>query len=237
MDAETYFAPLREALEANANSQAAVWMQNYLKGQFPFYGISSPQRETLLKQFYSKQGYPPPELLAECVQYSWKADQREWQYVGMELAFYFARKPDENQLQLAEYMILNKSWWDTVDYIAAKTVGKILSVHPELIHPYTGRWIDSENIWLKRTSLLFQLKYKKATDKDLLFSYILKCNAMREFFIRKAIGWALREYSKTAPAIVQDFVESHQLQPLSRKEALKIISKKNLVDPFDMSGD
>jgi 3-methyladenine DNA glycosylase AlkD len=228
MDAETYFSPLREAFEENSNSKAAIWMQNYLKGQFPFYGISSPLREVLLKQFYSKYGYPPLELLTECVQYTWQADQREWQYAGMELAFQFARKPDESQLRVAEYMILNKSWWDTVDYIAVKIVGRILSMYPGLIHPYPGRWIDSENIWLKRSALLFQLKYKKATDKDLLFSYILRCNTMREFFIRKAIGWALREYSKTAPTIVLDFVESNELLPLSRKEAMKIISKKNL---------
>ena len=226
MNAETYFRPLKEAFEANADSHAAELMQKYLKGQFAFYGLSSPQREVLLKKFYASQGYPPEDMLSACVRYAWQAGQREWQYAGMELAFRFARKPDENTLMLAEYMIVNKSWWDTVDYIAANIAGKALAAQPELIPVFAGQWIDSENIWLKRSALLFQLKYKKATDVDLLFGYIMKCNTMREFFIRKAIGWALREYSKTDPETVQAFSDSHDLSPLSRKEALKIISKR-----------
>jgi 3-methyladenine DNA glycosylase AlkD len=201
-------------------------MCNYLKGQFPFYGLTSPLRRDLQKQFYKDYGYPPTELLAEYLDYLWQSNQRDWQYVGMELAVHFTRKSEKKMLQSAEFMITHKSWWDTVDLVATKIVGSILSNHPELIPDYPDRWISSKNIWLKRSALLFQLKYKKATDTKLLFSYIRQCSTILEFFIRKAIGWALREYSKTAPVTVFDFVETNQLQPLSRKEALKIISKK-----------
>ncbi|MFZ4704829.1 MAG: DNA alkylation repair protein [Bacteroidales bacterium] len=228
MNAETYFLPLRKAFESHADDGYSMLMCNYLKGQFPFYGLASPLRRDLQKKFYKDYGYPPANLLPDCVYFAWQADQREWQYAGMELAVHFTRKHDENMLQLAEFMITHKSWWDTVDLIATKIAGAVLFAHPELIPVYPDRWIANENIWLKRSALLFQLKYKKASDKDLLFNYIRKCATMREFFIRKAIGWSLREYSKTAPESVRNFVESHALLPLSRKEALKTISRKGV---------
>jgi 3-methyladenine DNA glycosylase AlkD len=227
MNAQIYFGPLREAFDENRNSNAAVLMSKYLRGQFEFYGLTSALRRNLQKQFYKTHGYPPAGLLSDYVKFLWESNEREWQYVGMELAVRFTRKESERILQLSEYMITHKSWWDTVDLIATKIVGSALSVFPELIPLYPDRWIASKDLWLKRSALLFQLKYKTATDTDLLFNYILRCTSMKEFFISKAIGWALREYSKTVPAIVQDFVESHQLQPLSRKEALKIVSKGN----------
>jgi 3-methyladenine DNA glycosylase AlkD len=226
MNAETYFLPLRKAFEAHSNSGAAVFMSSYLKGQFPFYGLTSPLRRELQKKFYKENGYPPSNMLDEYVRYTWQADEREWQYVGMEMAVHFCRKPGEAMLQMAEFMVANKSWWDTVDLIATKIAGEVLSQHPGLIPAYPDRWIASDNIWLKRTALLFQLKYKKSTDTELLFSYIQQCASMKEFFIRKAIGWALREYSRTASDIVQGFVDSQGLSGLSRKEALKIITKK-----------
>jgi len=225
MDTERYFLPLRKTFEAHADSTAAVFMGNYLKGKFQFYGIASPLRRQLQQEFYAEFGYPPASMFKDIIHYVWHAEQREWQYTGMELAVRFSRKPGEELLQLAEYMITHKSWWDTVDLVAAKIAGAVFLEHPELIAPYTGRWIESDNMWLMRSALLFQLKYKKATNKELLFSYILKCSDSREFFLRKAIGWSLREYSKTAPDIVLAFVDSHELSPLSRKEALKIISK------------
>lgn len=225
MDIEKYFQPLRKAYVDHADSAAAVQMCNYLKGNFPFYGLASPLRRQLQRKFYAGYGYPPADQLNEIIQYTWNADQREWQYTGMELALRFCRKPDGNMLQLAEYMITHKSWWDSVDMVAANIAGAVFMEYPELIEPNTGRWISSGNIWLMRSALLFQLKYKKATNEELLFSYIQKCSASREFFLRKAIGWVLREYSKTAPDIVRTFVDSHALSPLSRKEALKVISK------------
>jgi 3-methyladenine DNA glycosylase AlkD len=225
MNIENYFLPLRKAFETHADHDAAINMQNYLKGLFPFYGLSSPLRRKLQRNFYAEYGFPAANQLKDIIDYAWQAEQREWQYTGMELADRFARKPDEDQLRLAEFMITHKSWWDSVDMVAAKITGAIFLAHPELITPYTGRWILSDSLWLRRSALLFQLKYKNATNAELLFSYILRCADSPEFFLRKAIGWILREYSKTDPDIVRTFVESHELSSLSRKEALKIISK------------
>ena len=122
-------------------------------------------------------------------------------------------------------MIITKSWWDTVDRIASRLVGFYFREHKELIEPYTEKWMYYGNMWLQRTALLFQLKYKKETDTDLLFGYIQALAESPEFFIQKAIGWALREYSKTAPKTVKQFVDSTLLAPLSKREALKIINK------------
>ena len=129
---------------------------------------------------------------------------------------------------LMEYMILQKSWWDTVDGLAGWLVGAIMKNHPSSIRPKTSEWMSSGNIWLQRTCLIFQLGYKKDTDTELLFGFIEQLADHKTFWIRTAIGWALREYSKTNPLAVQDFVNTHQLSPLSKREALKVIERDKL---------
>ena len=125
-----------------------------------------------------------------------------------------------------EFMIINKSWWDTVDMIASHLVGTHFKRFPGLIPAYTEKWMASGNFWLQRTALLFQLKYKKETDVELMSDLIKRLAGEKEFFIRKAIGWVLREYSKTDPEIVINFVENQQLSNLSRTEALKVNNRK-----------
>ncbi|MCK5077528.1 MAG: DNA alkylation repair protein, partial [Calditrichia bacterium] len=114
-----------------------------------------------------------------------------------------------------------KSWWDTVDFIATNLVGPLFEKYSELIIPYTKKWMDSGNIWLQRTSILFQLKYKEKTDFKLIIGFIQQCSSSNEFFIQKAIGWILREYSKTDASTVIEFVKNNKLAPLSEREALK----------------
>ena len=120
-------------------------------------------------------------------------------------------------------MITQKSWWDTVDSMASDITGPYFQRYPEQIRPVTGGWNRSRNIWLQRSSLLFQKAWKKETDKERLASYILHLSKSTEFFVQKAIGWSLREYAKTDPDWVRSFVKSHQkeLAPLSKREALK----------------
>jgi len=129
-------------------------------------------------------------------------------------------------ISVIEFMITNKAWWDTVDMIATHHVAALFRRFPEMIPVYTKKWLNSQNIWLQRTALLFQLKYKDKTDTTLLFDMIRKLAGHKDFFIRKAIGWVLREYSKTAPDAVIQFIDQNQLSPLSKREALKVISKK-----------
>jgi len=117
-----------------------------------------------------------------------------------------------------------------VDGLAGWLIGDLFKRHPGLILPTTRDWMDSGNIWLQRSCLLFQLKYKRDTDLDLLFGFIATLSDHKSFWIRKAIGWILREYSKTDPSTVQKFVDAHPgLSGLSKREALKVINRaKNL---------
>jgi 3-methyladenine DNA glycosylase AlkD len=131
-----------------------------------------------------------------------------------------------------EFLIVTKPWWDTVDFISSHLVGTLFRNHKELIEELVPKWMKSENIWLQRSVLLFQLKYKKTLDEKILFDTILKLNTSKEFFIQKAIGWALREYGKTNPNAVVAFVDHTPLAPLSKREALRriIVKKKEILN-------
>jgi 3-methyladenine DNA glycosylase AlkD len=125
-----------------------------------------------------------------------------------------------------EYIIENKSWWDTVDFIAKKLVGRYFIEYPEYRDEFIEKWLKSDNIWLQRTTILFQLAYKEETDVKLLFDIIKKLKDIDEFFIQKAIGWSLREYSRTDPDKVEKFIKENDLSNLSSKEGMRIIKKK-----------
>jgi len=120
-----------------------------------------------------------------------------------------------------EYCIIHKSWWDSVDHIASECLTDYFKIFPEQIFPVTSTWNTSNNMWLQRSSIMFQKAFKQKTDTALLSQYIINRKDSKEFFIRKAIGWALREYSKTNPAWVKQFVKENKLHSLSEREALK----------------
>jgi 3-methyladenine DNA glycosylase AlkD len=124
-----------------------------------------------------------------------------------------------------EYCITNRSWWDTVDFIATECLGPYFKMYPKHILRITKQWNQSTNMWLQRSSLLFQKNYKKDTDTKLLSEYILNLTSSKEFFIQKAIGWMLREYGKTDAAWVVNFVNKNELAPLSKREAIKHLLK------------
>ena len=215
-----YSAEIVRILQPVANGENAGPMKAYMKNRFEFLGIKSPERAELLRPVLSRNNLPAIEELWPIVHELWEMQEREYQYFAMELFSRFNKAANKSWIKYYEYMIVNKSWWDTVDFIATTLVGNYFRIYPENIMPVTGPWMQSGNMWLQRSCLLFQLKYKKQTDTGLLASFIQPLTASKEFFIAKAIGWALREYSKSDPGWVQDFVKNHQLQPLSRKEAL-----------------
>ena len=130
-------------------------------------------------------------------------------------------------IDTARELVTTKSWWDTVDSLASHTVGRLVRTHPELV-AVMDEWIGSDDIWLARTALLHQLTWKNDTDAERLFAYCLRRASEKEFFIRKAIGWALREYSKTDEAAVRAFVAEHRatLSGLSRTEALRWLERR-----------
>ena len=154
----------------------------------------------------------------------WTRPQREYQHFGQELAFKYLKQFEPADLDLLEYMVTHKSWWDTVDYIAVKLIGGYFKIYPDQRNQQIQQWMESKNIWLQRSSLLFQLKYRNNLDTAFLSSVIKQLLGSNEFFINKAIGWVLREYSKTDQEWVRAFVKENTLAPLSKKEALRLIS-------------
>ncbi|WP_160724488.1 DNA alkylation repair protein [Bacillus sp. USDA818B3_A] len=207
----------------NQNEDNARPMQKYMKGHFPFLGIKTPLRRVLEKQFFQETGVLNEPFNKEFVKELWNKDEREYQYTGLSYIEKSLKKLQKQDLQLMEQLITTKSWWDTVDAIAPKPVGKIASAFPEVIEETIEDWSVHPDMWLRRASILFQLKYKEKTNEDLLYRYILKNADSKEFFLQKAIGWALREYSKTNPASVKGFIENNKLAPLSVREGGKYL--------------
>jgi len=218
--------PLISSYEANANPEKAVQMKAYMKGQFEYLGLQTPVRKELTKTFYKEFGYPDPAQLNSIVSKCWKLPFREYKYFAMELMGRMKKEAGHDAIHLYEELITDQSWWDTIDFLAPALVGYHLQQYPEERSLYINKWIKSGNMWLQRSSILFQLKYKGDTDTRLLASIILKLKDSKEFFIRKAIGWSLREYSKTDPGFVVRFVQSHDLSGLSHREALKWLERQ-----------
>lgn len=222
-----YYSSLTNSYKLHSNQEKAFSMKKYLLNQFDFYGLTMPQRRALDNHFLQNNVFPRGTALDTIVRELWDLPQREYQYFALELLEKNMKQADKKLILLLETLITNKSWWDTVDTIATKLVAGFFVKYPEQIPCFIKKWIESDNMWLQRTAILFQLKYKGKTDYDLLFSCIKKCAGSKEFFIRKAIGWALREYAKTSPEKVIEFVNSNSLSLLSQREALRrIIAKK-----------
>jgi 3-methyladenine DNA glycosylase AlkD len=212
------------AFSASANPEKAVGMRAYMKNQFPFWGLTAPERTALLRQCWAGLAPLDEEDLVTAVKALWVLPEREYQYAGVALLRSHLRRAGPGLVTLAEALIIDKSWWDTVDELASHVVGPLVLRYPEL-RIDVERWIDSDNLWLARTAIIHQNGYKDRTDADLLFDYCLRRADEKDFFIRKAIGWALREYSKTDPDAVRAFVAQHEslLSGLSRREALRRI--------------
>ncbi|UUZ92747.1 DNA alkylation repair protein [Paenibacillus sp. P25] len=225
-EGRSYAGQLEALLRSRANPEQAAGMEAYMREQFPFLGIKTPEREALTKVFLKEHGVPSGDTLEEAVRALWRLPEREFQYTAMALLDKRRKDAGSARIDLLEELVTAKSWWDTVDLLAARLIGNHFTLYPEQIPGYTGRWLDSGNLWPQRSVLLFQLGYKKRTDTALLFGAIRHCADSKEFFIRKAIGWALREYSKTDEAAVRAFVAETPLSPLSVREALKYADRQ-----------
>jgi 3-methyladenine DNA glycosylase AlkD len=214
---------LQSLFEANSNIENAIPMQRYMKDHFPFLGIKKPERNQLEKQFFAESEILKERFLPEFVWALWELEEREYQYTALVYIEKSMKKLEKEHLPLMEKLITTKSWWDTVDTLAQKPVGKIAADHPEVIPETIEGWAYGHHLWLRRTAILFQLKYKEKIDEELLYRYILQNARDKEFFIQKAIGWALREYSKTNPESVKKFIAEHTLSNLSVREGSKYI--------------
>lgn len=218
-----YIDRIKKDMYAVKNDVKAKNMAAYLKNHFDCYGIKSPVRNEIQR----------PWILAvkaatfdhwDVVYRLWELDQREFQYIAMDYMKKIPTKwigPDDDKY--LEELITTKSWWDSVDHLASNYTGRYLKKFPEKIDEVIGRWRNSSNMWLNRTCIIFQLKYGHDTDFELLKSLILQYKDVKEFFIQKAIGWSLRQYSKFNPNDVRTFVLEAGLKGLAYREATKYI--------------
>jgi len=190
---------LSEEFLRNQNTTIAAEQKAYMRNQFEFFGIKAPKRREIQKPFLVKTYLPSKEELPYLVQTCWDKPQREFHLFAQELVFKYWQQFEKEDMSLLEFMVKHKSWWDTVDYIATHLMGNYFKKFPDERKPCIDKWLKSNNIWLQRSALLFQLKYKDTLDTELLTSVINALLGSDEFFINKAIGWILREYSKTNP--------------------------------------
>jgi 3-methyladenine DNA glycosylase AlkD len=217
-----YVVSLKTLFEQNADPAQAGPMKKYMRDQFEYLGIKTPQSVALQKEFYSKNGLPEIAELDPILRDLWVLPQREFQYVAVGLLGRCEGQIPATFIKTIEYLIVTKSWWDTVDSLAGGMVGMHFKRFPEVRKKYLPKWRASTNFWLRRTTILFQLGYKRDTDFDLLCDIIRENLGSKEFFINKAIGWALRQYARTDPKAVKKFVNAtRDLSPLSRREAMK----------------
>ena len=163
---------LREKLESRANPKAAREMSKYMKDQFPFFGIKSPELAEIIRASLRDHGLLQSDVLQETVIDCWAQPEREFQYCGAGLLRRGIRVSEAGLIQTIEELITRKSWWDTVDNIATNTVGPFFQKFPTVRDEYLPIWRFSSNLWLRRTAILFQLNYKQATDFELLISII-----------------------------------------------------------------
>jgi 3-methyladenine DNA glycosylase AlkD len=197
-------------------------MSAYLRNQFPCLGISLPKLDALLRELPR----PEPEEAVDFALACWELPEREYQYAGIRRLSSARRRLQAERLPDLERLITTKSWWDTVDALATDVVGSLVMAHPTLVAEM-DRWLESDNMWLARSAILHQDRWKEKTDARRLFAYCLRRAGDRDFFIRKAIGWSLRSYAAVDPAEVARFVEEHEaeLSGLSRREALRGVQR------------
>lgn len=222
-----YLAHVKSVFKEKGNSERAQGQRWYMRYQFEFYGLKSPEWNALANEIFAESGMPAGEDLKTFVRLCYDDKYREIQYFGTRVVQLSLKDQPADFLFFLEELIQTKSWWDTVDWLA-QLAGEHFRRYPHLTLPLTGRWMASGNFWLQRTCLLFQRSYKEQTDFGLMKKYILLVADSKEFFLQKGAGWALRQYSKTNPQAVLDFIGNNAgLAPLTKREGLKWIRKNS----------
>lgn len=220
-----YFQLVRATFHTHGDPNIAQFQMAYMRNQYDFFGLKMPAWMALTKKIHAENGLPEGEDLKTLARLCFDDEHRELHYFAIETVQRCLKNQPPDFIEFLEELILTESWWDTVDWLA-KLAGLHFRRYPELTRPVTARWMDSGELWLQRVCLIFQLLYREKTDAALLFDYIRRVAGSKEFFLQKGAGWALREYSKTAPEAVTAFIEKEKLAPLTKREGLKWMKKK-----------
>ena len=224
---DSVIAALRDA----ADPVRAPQQQAYMKSDMPYFGVSVPDCRRIAAAVFRAHPLPDAGAWEAAILDLWRrAGHREERYAAIGLLHFkrYAAWLEPARLPMVEEMVVTGAWWDYVDAIAGRGMGTMLAAHPRPVKAALREWAKDDDIWKRRTAILAQLKAKGETDTALLADAIRPSVGDPEFFLRKGIGWALREYSKTDPAWVLAFVEAHPgLSVLSRREALKHQERKN----------
>ncbi len=217
-----FITNLEADLRQKANRETAIPMENYMKNNFSFLGIKTEERRAIFKSNCDKH---KEEIKSNFRTITWELfnkKEREFHQCGIDLICQeIKKKYILNDIQLIEKLLITNSWWDSVDALAKYVLGHYLLQFPEKKYEVIESFSNSNNMWLNRSGIIFQLDYKANTDFELLKSECEKHKHSNEFFIQKAIGWALRDYSRFNPNGVREYVNSTQLKPLSQREALR----------------
>ena len=218
----TLLERLDEQLLPAADPERAAGQAAYMKNQFAFLGLPAPTLQKLERAALKGLPSPTEADLRSIALALWSRPQREFQYVACSYLVRNVAVPGPGFVPTLRELITTKSWWDAVDPLATRFTGGLVSRHPSL-RAVMDRWSRDDNLWLVRTAILHQLHYGADTDTDRLFGYCEAQAGHRDFFVRKAIGWALRQHARTDPEAVRAFVESHRatLSGLSIREATK----------------
>ncbi len=220
----SYFTPLLKELEKYSDKKRALGAKKYMRNQFEFLGVPAIIRNKLINNFIRSYGFPNDWL--EALTEMWHCRWREIQYSGMHILN--KSKKYDYDIEVLEFIITHKSWWDTVDFIATSIVNKYF-LHNSDKENIIFRWIESTDIWLQRSAIIYQIRRKEETDFETLKALILRVKDSKEFFIKSAIGWALREYSKVDMFSVIKFIDQQGFDGFIRRSALEYIKRKKLL--------
>lgn len=215
------------SLSDEADADRAVEMAAYMKTEMPFYGVNKPARADIFRGLKKAYVVSDGDAYGVLIRTLWDCEHREEKYLAVDLAKHFKKFITLEQLDLYEYMIRDGAWWDFVDDIAKNLIGKLLADHPGEMKATLRTWIHDDDMWIRRTAILAQLAFKEDTDAAMLFEFALARADETEFFIRKAIGWALRQYSYSDPDAVYHFALENKdvFSNLTFKEGTRILKK------------
>nr|WP_315157500.1 DNA alkylation repair protein [uncultured Flavobacterium sp.] len=217
-----FISTLEKAFKENGNTENAIAMSKYMKNNFSFFGIKTDERRRIFKTVWTENQKEVFENTREIALLLYSKKEREMHYCALEILIKNIKNNYQTEdIQLIGTLIIRNSWWDSVDVISKFILGGYLQQFPLETDNVISHFSNSDNMWLNRSAILFQLGYKQKTNFDLLKLLSEKHKGSTEFFIQKAIGWALREYAKTNPEAVKDFVSVSNLKKLSEREALK----------------